>query len=212
MKEDFDAGANGAPQGVRRHEEPRFGFALEVPRRFVRLGSTADPIARMMRHLDGAAVRGCLEREAQARGAWPQGFCDPETLADVGEGRLQPLRLLEIDAYVRDEPVTDVEAPALWFGVREYIPEELEACCLPGYRLLDVREAALGSLDGLAFDYRWDGLRPGDDAGDRAQLRWALAPMTLFHVYYHCPASEWDVYLPEYEFILASFELLDRRG
>ena len=185
------------PQGMRRHEEPDFGFAIEVPRRFIRLTNTVDPIAQMMRV--GAAQAG---REGQAPGgdeekpggeeqAWPTGFCDPEVLGDIGDGRLQPLRLLEIDTLGRSEPLTDDEAAAFWFEAREVLPQALASSELPGYRLLDVRDATLGPLDALAFEWRWDGLRPGDQGGDRALLVWALHPQRVFPVYYHCCGDEW---------------------
>ena len=86
--------------------------------------------------------------------------------------------------------------------------ETLEALELPGYRLLDIHEMPLGRLDALGFEYRWDGLRPGEDGGDHALLVWGLSSWVAFHVYHHCPEDEWAAYLPELETILGTFRAL----
>jgi hypothetical protein len=202
------------PQGMRRHEETDFGFAIEVPRRFIRLTNTVDPIAQMMRggaaqsRREGQAPGGEEEKPGGEEQAWPTGFCDPEVLGDIGDGRLQPLRLLEIDTLGRSEPLTDDEAAAFWFEAREVLPQALASTELPGYRLLDVRDATLGPLDALAFEWRWDGLRPGDQGGDRALLVWGLHLRRVVQVYYHCCSDQWEARMPELRGILGSLELL----
>jgi hypothetical protein len=194
------------PEGMKRHEDARFGFAIDVPRRFIRLANTVDPIAQMMR-VGAAQDRRDGEKPGGHKRAWPAGFCDPEVLGDIGGGRLQPLRVLEIDALCRAEPLTDDEAAAFWFEAREILPQALESAGLPGYQLLDVRDSTLGRLDALEFEWRWDGLRPGEQGGDRALLVWALHPRRVVHVYYHCCGDEWGARLPELRSIVGSLEL-----
>jgi hypothetical protein len=200
----------GAPErsGMRRHEESRFGFALEVPRRFIGLANSVDPIARALRHVDEGSGGDAAERERAARGAWPRGYCDPGVLGDVGGGRLESLRLLEIDVLRGAEPMATDEAAAFRAETRAFLPMQLEMCGLPGYRFAGVRDAELGPLDALAFDYRWDGASPGTHGDDHGLLLWALASTAVFHVYHHCPADLWDEYLPELQLILGSFRVL----
>jgi hypothetical protein len=78
---------------------------------------------------------------------------------------------------------------------------------MPGYEFLGTRETALGELPALAFEYRWDGVRPGHFGGDHACVVWALGPMTMYHVYHHCSGDEWEARLPEFESILTTFEV-----
>ena len=82
---------------------------------------------------------------------------------------------------------------------------------MPGYELLAVRDAKLGPLEALAFEYVWAGPREEPELFDRAMVVWAATPTTVYQVYYHCPEEVWDPWLPELEQILASFELIERR-
>ena len=50
-------------------------------------------------------------------------------------------------------------------------------------------------------------MRPGHFGGDHACIVWALGPMTMYHVYHHCSGVEWEARLPEFEAILATFEV-----
>ncbi len=201
MEHDREEAGLCLPAGWRRHEEPEYGYAIQVPRRFIVLSNTVDPVAVSMRSSedDDKAVRDA-ER-------WPRGFCDPAILTQFGDGRLQPGRFLEFDVMHRTEPMPEEQAGMMWFGIREQMPMALEQNDLPGYRLLDVGTCRLGRLDALAFTYRWDGLNPGDQGGDKCVVVWSLTPMRLFHVYYHCLADCWDEWEPERRQILASFEL-----
>ena len=96
------------------------------------------------------------------------------------------------------------------------MPETLASGQMPGYEFLGTRETALGELPALAFEYRWDGVRPGHFGGDHACIVWALGPMTMYHVYHHCSGDEWEVAPPEFDAILATFEVFEplqgRRG
>jgi hypothetical protein len=192
----------GSSHGMRRHEEAGYGFAIDVPRRFVGIRNTSDPVAQMM--------RGGAERAGRDGGGslWPLGFCDPQVLGDIGGGRLQPLRLLEFDVRIREESLTEDEAAAFWFAARGALPSALASVGLAGYRLLDVRDSMLGPLDALAFEWRWHGLAAGDGGGDRALLVWALHATRAFHVYYHCCDDQWAARAPELRSILGSFEAL----
>ena len=51
-------------------------------------------------------------------------------------------------------------------------------------------------------------MRPGFFGGDHACIVWALGPVTMYHVYHHCSGDEWEARLPEFETIIASFEVL----
>jgi hypothetical protein len=192
----------GPLEGMKRHEEAGFGFAIDVPRRFMGVTNTADPVAQMMR--GGAELAG-----SEGGGSlWPLGFCDPQVLGDSGGGRLQPLRLLEFDVRVSAESLTREEAAQFRFEAREVLPSALASVELPGYRLLDVRDSTLGPLDALTFEWRWDGLAAGDGGGDHALLVWALHARRAFHVYYHCTDDQWAARDPELRSILDSFEVL----
>jgi hypothetical protein len=205
---DAGAGAQAArPQGMRRHEEPVYGYAIEVPAVFVALMNTVDPLARMLRQLDDKG----FDEESKLTGSWPVGFADPEVVGDVGDDHSEPLRLLEFDVLSRPDAVSEGDIAAMREAVLEVMPAELARLGLAGFELLDRRETRLGPLDALAFEYVWDG--PRDDARlqDRALVVWAPTPTAVYQVYYHCPAEVWDGWLPELERILASFDLLERR-
>jgi hypothetical protein len=200
-KADGEAGT-GSAQGMKRHEEPDFGFALDVPRRFIGLANTVDPVAQMMR--GGAAKAG---RDGGGT-LWPMGLCDPQVLGDFGGGRVQPVRFLEFDVRTRKTPLPADEAAEFWFEARQMMPMALASAELPGYRLLDVRGDTLGPLDALAFEWRCDGLNPGDQGGDHALLLWAPHSRRAFNVYYHCCDDQWAARAPELRSILDSFEVL----
>jgi hypothetical protein len=195
------------PQGMRRHEEPAFGYAVEVPAVFVALMNTVDPLARALRRLDDKE----LDEESKLSGSWPVGFADPEVVGDIGDDHAEPLRLLEFDVLTRPDPLSEADIVVMREAVREVMPAELARRGLAGFELLDRRETMLGALDALAFDYAWDGPRADAALRDRALVVWAPTPTAVYQVYYHCPAEAWDGWLPELERILASFELIERR-
>jgi hypothetical protein len=199
-------GGVARPDGLRRHEEPGFGYAVTVPSAFVALLNTVDPLARLMRQLDGKD----LEEESKLTGSWPVGFADAEVVDDIGEGHHEPLRLLEFDVLTRPEAMSDADIAAMREAVRGALPEALAARGLHGFDFREVREARLGPLDALAFEYEWAGPREAPELTDRALVIWAPTPTAVFQVYYHCPAEVWDAWLPEFDQILASFELVDR--
>jgi len=194
-----------APQGFHWRVEPRFGFAVAVPRQFHLLANTVDPIARMMRGVGEASSA----EETARRHDWPEGYWDADVIGELADGRVQPFRLLEFDVVGgRERPQTDDEAGDMWFQARQLFPETLESVGLPGFALLNVLDSSLGPLDALTFEYRWDGLRDGEDGGDHALLMWAATPTTVFHVYHHCVETEWAARRPELDTILGSFEVL----
>ena len=197
----------GQPAGFRRHEEPAYGYAITVPAAFVALLNTVDPLARLMRQLDGKA----LDEESKLTGSWPVGFADAEVVDDIGEGHHEPLRLLEFDVLTRPDPMEDAEIATMRGAVRDLMPEALASRGMPGFSLLGVRDAKLGPLGALAFEYEWAGPREAFELTDRALVVWAPTPTAVYQVYYHCPAEVWDAWLPELEQILASFELIERR-
>lgn len=193
-------------QGLRRHEEPEFGYAITVPEVFFALVNTVDPLARTLRQLDDKD----LDEESKLTGSWPAGFADPEVVGDVGKGHHEPLRLLEIDVLTRQDPMDEAHIAAMREAVREAMPGTLASRGLPGFERLDEREIKLGPLDGLAFEYVWDGPGEGTELRDRALVVWAPTPTAVYQVYYHCPAEAWGNWLPELERILESFELIER--
>ena len=91
------------------------------------------------------------------------------------------------------------------------MPEALASRGMPGFVFREVRDARLGPLDALEFEYEWAGPREAPELTDRALVVWAPTPTAVYQVYYHCPAEVWDAWLPELEQILASFELIERR-
>jgi hypothetical protein len=199
--------AAGRPEGLRRHEESVYGYAITVPTAFVALLNTVDPLARLLRELDDKE----LDEESKLTGSWPVGFADAEVVGDVGEGHHEPLRLLEFDVFTRPDPMSDAEIAAMREAVRDAMPAALASRAVAGFDFLEVREAKLGPLDALAFEYEWAGPRDDPDLTDRALVVWAPTPTAIYQAYYHCPAEVWDAWLPELEQILASFELIERR-
>ena len=141
------------PEGLRRHEEPGFGYAVTVPAAFVALMNTVDPLARLMRQLDDKE----LDEESKLTGSWPVGFADAEVVGDIGEDHHEPLRLLEFDVLTRPDPLDDAQIAEMREAVRTMMPEVLASRGLPGYESLAVRDARLGPLDALAFEYVWAG-------------------------------------------------------
>ena len=204
MSEEWNS---GRPEGLRRHEEPVYGYAVTVPAVFVALLNTVDPLARLLRRLDDKE----LDEESKLTGSWPVGFADPEVVDDIGEGHHEPLRLLEFDVLTRPDPMSDAEIAAMRAVVRDALPEALASRGLAGFHLIEVRDARLGPLDALAFEYEWAGPREAAELTDRALVVWAPTPTAVYQVYYHCPAEVWDAWLPELEAVLASFELVERR-
>ncbi len=224
------------PAGFRWHETAPFGFAVAVPQRFMFLANTVDPVARMWRGCDdppddaagsegepgdGGRSRGEPSGGEQSGGErgggrrertderWAAGLCDPEVIGELPGGRVQPFRLFEFDAIGgRDHRLPADAASTMWFQARRMFTATLEAAELPGYRLLDIHEMPLGQLDALGFEYRWDGLRCGEDGGDHGLLVWGLSSWVAFQVYHHCPEDEWAAYLPELETILGTFRAL----
>jgi hypothetical protein len=197
----------GRPEGLRRHEEPVYGYAITVPSAFVALLNTVDPLARLMRQLDGKD----LDQESKLTGSWPVGFADAEVVDDIGEGHHEPLRLLEFDVLTRPDPLSDAEIATMRGAVRDGMPEALASRGMPGFVFSEVWDARLGPLEALAFEYEWAGPREAPELIDRALVVWAPTPTAVYQVYYHCPAEVWDAWLPEFEQILASFELTERR-
>jgi hypothetical protein len=198
---------NGRTEGLRRHEERVYGYAVTVPAVFVALLNTVDPLARLLRQLDDKQPG----EESKLNGSWPVGFADPEVVGDVGAGHMEPLRLLEFDVLTRPDPLSAEALVAMREGVRDALPEALASRGLAGFDLIDTREARLGPLDALAFEYSWEGPRESAECGDHALVVWAPTPTAVYQVYYHCPSEAWDRWLPELAQILASFELIERR-
>jgi hypothetical protein len=139
----------------------------------------------------------------------PVGFWDPEVIGQLEDGQMQPLRLFEYDALRGgDEAIDEAQAGRMWDEIQEFLPQNLTGAKMPGFRYLGTRETKLGRLRALAFDFIWDGPRPGHYGGDRVRVMWAMSYTTMFHVYHHCSGDEWEARLPELEAVLASFEIL----
>lgn len=202
-----ERGAAGRPEGLRRHEEPVYGYAITVPAVFVALMNTVDPLARLMRQLDDKE----LDEESRLTGSWPVGFADPEVVGPVGDDHQEPLRLLEFDVLTRPDALSDAQLASMRDVVRDTLPEALASRGLAGFDLLEVRGAKLGPLEALAFEYEWAGPSDSDELRDRALVVWAPTATAVYQVYYHCPDVVWEAWLPELEAILASFELIERR-
>jgi len=198
--------AQPMPDDFQEYVDSRFGFSVAMPRRFEILPETIDPLARMMRGLNELSD----EEAAKLQPRLPIGFFDPEVLGELEDGAMQPLRLLEYDALKgRDEPLTDEQAAQMWTEIQEFMPQTLASAQMPGFEFIETRETTLGPFAALAFEYRWDGVRPGFFGGDHACVVWALGPMTMYHVYHHCSGEEWEARRPELDTILASFRLLE---
>ena len=206
MTQDQDAAPAPYPEDFQPYVDSRFGFAIAMPKRFEILPDTIDPLARMLRGLYELSEEEAAERQARL----PMGFFDPEVLGDLGDGDMQPLRLFEYEAIRgRDDPLSEEQSRQMWLDVQGFMPETLASGQMPGYEFLGTRETTLGDLPALAFEYSWDGVRPGHFGGDRACIVWALGPMTMYHVYHHCSGDEWHARLPEFEAILATFEVFE---
>jgi hypothetical protein len=176
-----------------------------MPKRFGILPDTIDPLARMIRGLNEMPE----EDRAKLQPRLPIGFWDPEVVGESEDGVRQPLRVIEYEALRgREELLSGEQAEEMREEIRESMPETLASAEMPGYKFLGTRETALGALPALAFEYRWDGVRPGYYGGDRARIVWAPGPTGLFHVYHHCSGEVWGKHRSELDAILASFELL----
>ena len=108
-----------------------------------------------MRQLDDKE----LDEESKLTGSWPVGFADAEVVDDIGEDHHEPLRLLEFDVLTRPDPLDDAQIAEMREAVRDMMPEVLASRGMPGYEFLEVRDARLGPLDALAFEYVWAGPR-----------------------------------------------------
>ncbi|HTX69122.1 MAG TPA: hypothetical protein VMH50_08240 [Thermoleophilia bacterium] len=223
--EQHSEGGDAEGRDLVRHEEPGFGYAVTVPADLAALMNTVDPLARLLRGVHDKDP----DEESRLTGSWPVGFADPRVVGDIGGSHLEPLRLLEFDVLQRPDPLGPGDLAALQQTVVAALPREIESLRLPGFEFLGAREARLGRLDALAFEYEWDGPgaagpgAPGPGGGDggdeprgtperdRGLVVWAPSPTTVYHVYYHCPASVWDRWWPELMQILASFELIPPR-
>ena len=200
------AATPGQPEDFQEYADARFGFKVRMPKRFEILPDTIDPLARMIRGLDDLPE----EESARLQPRLPIGFFDPDVLGELEDGSLQPLRLIEYEALRgREERLSVEEIGQLWREMREYLPETLASAQMPGYEFLGTREMSLGPLPALAFEYAWEGVRPGHFGGDHACIVWAMGPGAMYHVYHHCSGEEWEARRPELDAILASFELLD---
>lgn len=192
---------------MRRHEEPTYGYAVEVPAVFVALMNTVDPLARVLRGVDALE----LDEESRLTGSWPLGFADPEVVGDLGGDHTEPLRLLEFDVLERADPIGEARIEQMREQMRRAMPAALASAGLPRFDFKLVHDVRLGSIDALAFEYEWAGPSENRKLRDRGLVVWAPTPTAIFQVYYHCPSQVWDAWLPELEAILASFELIERR-
>jgi hypothetical protein len=165
-------------------------------------------MARMLRGVDRLE----LEEESKLTGSWPVGFADPEVVGDLGGDHSEPPRLLEFDVLGRDDPVGEAQIEQMRQQMRDALPEALAAAGLPRFDFKLVRDVRLGGIDALAFEYEWAGPSDNKKLRDRGLVVWAPTPTAIYQVYYHCPSQVWDNWLPELERILASFELIERRG
>ena len=193
------------PEDFQEYADVRFGFKIQMPKRFRILPDTVDPLARMIRGLDELSE----EEAARLRPNLPVGFWDPDVTGELEDGALQPLRLIEYDALIGGQaPPRPEDVARMRAEMRRYMPETLAGARMPGYAFLGTQETALGSLPALAFDYSWDGVRPGHFGGDHARIVWALGPAGMYQVYHHCSGDEWEARRPELDAILASFALM----
>jgi hypothetical protein len=201
-----DATPAQPPEDFQEYADARFGFKVMMPKRFEILPETVDPLARMIRGLDDLSE----EEVTKLQPRLPIGFYDPDVLGELEDGNMQPLRLIEYEALSgREDPLGDDEIEQMRAEMRVHMPETLASAGMPGYKFLGVRETALGSLPALAFEYRWDGVRPGYFGGDHARIVWAVAPTGMFHVYHHCSGEVWGARRSELDAILASFTLME---
>ena len=148
---------------MRRHEEPTFGYAVEVPAVFVALVNTVDPLARILRGVNELE----LDEESKLTGSWPLGFADPEVVGDLGGDHTEPLRLLEFDVLGRDDPVGEAQIEQMRAQIRDALPQALAAAGLPRFDFRMVHEVRLGAIDALAFEYEWAGPSESKKLRDR---------------------------------------------
>ena len=204
MTKEHDAPAQ-PPEDFQEYADSRFGFKVQMPKRFEILPDTIDPLARMIRGLGELPE----EEAAELQPRLPIGFWDPDVVGELEDGSMQPLRLIEYDALSGvEEHLSPEDVAQMRAEMRTYMPETLAGAQMPGYEFLGMREMSLGPLPALAFEYSWDGVRPGHFGGDHACIVWALGPTGMFHVYHHCSGDEWEARRPELDTILASFALM----
>jgi hypothetical protein len=192
-------------QMFQEYSDARFGFKVQMPKRFEIIPTTVDPLARLIRGLDDLSE----EEQRKTQQNLPVGFWDPEMIGELESGQYQPLRLIEYDALRGGETIPPDQAKKMWDEVIEFMPQTIESAGMPGYKYLGTTETTLGEMPALAFDYRWDGPRPKMYGGDHVRIVWAVNETTMFHVYYHCSTQEWDKRLPEFEQILGTFAVLE---
>jgi hypothetical protein len=197
---------DGVPENFQEYSDSRFGFSVWMPRRFEILKQTIDPLARTLRGLNEMSE----EEQEKMQPRLPIGFWDPAVIGELTEGNIQPLRLFEYEAIRgREEPVEEAEIAKMRSDIQGFMPETLASAKMPGYEFLGIGEAMLGPLSAVTFEYRWDGLKPGSFGGDHGFILWAMAPLTMFHVYHHCSGDQWEPRKPELDAILASFQVLE---
>ena len=204
---DTGRGDREASGGMRRHEEPTYGYAVEVPAVFVALMNTVDPLARTLRGLEGME----LDEESKLTGSWPVGFADPEVVGDLGGDHSEPLRMIEFDVLEREDPISEAQLEHMRDQMRDVMPDALASAGLPRFDYKVTHEVQLGDIDALGFEYEWAGPSENKKQRDRGLVIWAPTPTAIYQVYYHCPSRVWDNWLPELEKILASFELIEKR-
>jgi hypothetical protein len=193
------------PEDFQEYADARFGFKVQMPKRFQILPATVDPLSRMIRGLDELPE----EEAAKLQPRLPVGFYDPDVTGELEDGATQPLRLIEYDALLGGEgPLSPEDVARMRAEMRTYMPQTLADAQMPGYEFLGSAETALGTLPALAFEYSWDGVRPGHFGGDHAYVVWALGPAGMYHVYHHCSGEAWEARKPELDAILASFALM----
>ena len=206
MTESSSARPAGVPDNFQEYSDSRFGFSVWMPRRFEVLKQTIDPLARTLRGLTEMSE----EEQEQMQPRLPIGFWDPAVIGELSEGNIQPLRLFEYEAIRgREEPVDDAEIARMRGEIQGFMPETLASANMPGYEFLGIGEARLGALPAVTFEYHWDGLKKGHFGGDHGFILWAMAPLTMFHVYHHCSGEQWDDRKPELDAILESFTVLE---
>jgi hypothetical protein len=205
MPQDHNVTPAQPPEDFQEYADARFGFKVQMPKRFQILPSTVDPLARMIRGLNELSAEEAEELQPRL----PIGFYDPDVTGELDDGEMQPLRLIEYDALSADEATLSPEdVGRMRAEMRRFLPETLESAGMPGYEFLGVRETSLGPLPALTFEYSWDGVWPGHFGGDHACIVWALGPTGMYHVYHHCSGEEWEARRLELEAILASFALM----
>ena len=193
------------PEDFQEYADSRFGFKVQMPKRFEILPETVDPLSRMIRGLDELSE----DDAARLRSRLPVGFWDPEVTGELEDGATQPLRIIEYDVLLGGGDLPSPEDVAqLRAEMRTYLPETLAAAQMPGFAFFGSHEIRLGALPALAFEYTWDGVWPDHFDRDHACVVWALGPAGTYHVYHHCPGEEWDARKPELDAILASFAIM----